>query len=168
MVGHSLHEVIGGILTEVAGSSVVRLDTACGGQEHICLFTSAGTNICDIDAAVLVDGRVKIIVEIEESDVKPTQVCGKFLTSALTKYADHKDKHPLSDDTVFIQVLDSKKLKDKSAKPQQWRDLEKEIQKIIPINGSTIKHYKLFFGKTEDFTTGEKRNEVIEFLKTHL
>ena len=47
---------------------------------------SRETTFCNADMILLKNGRVKVIFEIEETNIKPTQVFGKFLTSALSKF----------------------------------------------------------------------------------
>ncbi len=94
------------------------------------------------------EGRVRAIIEIEESNVKPTRVCGKFLTSALAKYLIHKSKGDLpiemDEEVAFIQILDSSKLvKGKTKKVDQWKLLEKSISSIIPLKNSRITRYRI-------------------------
>ena len=64
---------------------------------------------------VLKGNKVRLIVEIEESDVKPTQVCGKFLCSALSRYYIHEAEGntpvEMSANVAFIQVVDTSGLK---------------------------------------------------------
>jgi len=71
-------------------------DEACGGDQHISLFydeeKSRAAWYCDVDMLVLKENKVRAIIEIEESNVKPTQICGEFLTSALARYYIHENK----------------------------------------------------------------------------
>jgi hypothetical protein len=90
-----------------------------------------------------------MIVEIEESNVKPTQICGKFLTSALASYYIHNSKRnePIGMDgsVTFIQIVDTSKLvKEKTSKFKQWKALEESINRIIPLKNSKIRKYRLF------------------------
>jgi hypothetical protein len=78
---------------------------------------------------VLKEGKIKMIVEIEESNVKPTQVCGKFLTSALSKYYIHETQNnqpiEMDEKVTFIQILDTSRLvRGKTKKLKQWKQLE--------------------------------------------
>jgi hypothetical protein len=89
-----------------------------------------------------------MIVEIEESNVKPTQVCGKFLTSALAKCFMHESKGnkpvEMADSVVFIQIVDTSKLvRGRTAKFKQWKALEDSINKLLPVGDSRIRKYKL-------------------------
>jgi len=150
---HELHVKIGDLIDDSLGkhSQLVR-DQDCGGKQQIPLFCSEEksnkTKYCNVDLLVIQDGKIRVIVEIEESDVKPTQICGKFLTSALARYYIHEteDNLPIGmhDSVTFIQVVDTSKLKRLSLKPYQWKNLESSIGNILPIKGSNIKEYRLF------------------------
>jgi len=119
----------------------VILDQACGGKQNIPLFSSRkktrSTEICDVDILILKNGKIKVIFEIEESDVGPTQVCGKFLTSALSSYHISRDNktYAMDKSVLFLQILDTSKLKsDKTKKVKQWENIEKSIKRVIPID----------------------------------
>jgi hypothetical protein len=43
---------------------------------------------------------------------------------------------------VFIQIVDASKLKN-SAKPKQWKAIERSIQSILPLENSRITSYLL-------------------------
>jgi len=86
------------------------------------------------------------------------QICGKFLTSALSSYFIHESENNLpigmSDSVSFIQILSMSRLKEGTAKPDQWENLEKSIMNILPIKGSKIRKYKLLYGNVSDFKGG--------------
>ncbi len=113
-----LHLRIGKALSEYLGlrENVTLLrDAACGGNQHIPLFCndrkSRETEYCNVDMMILKGSRIKVIIEIEESNVKPTQVCGKFLTSALSKHYLHPSgKAEMDKSVTFIQILDTSAL----------------------------------------------------------
>jgi hypothetical protein len=94
-------------------------DKACGGNQWIPLFLSDAksrkTELCNVDLLVLKDNKIRLIVEIEESNVKPTQVCGKFLCSALSRYYIHEAEGnipvEMGANVAFIQVVDTCDLK---------------------------------------------------------
>jgi hypothetical protein len=123
---------------------------ACGGNQRIPLFydreKSRETEYCNVDLLVLKENKIKAI-EIEESNVKPTQTCGKFLTSALARYYIHENKEnepvEMNNYVAFIQIVDTSKLKKNSAKPKQWKALERSIQGILPLRNSRITSYML-------------------------
>ena len=141
-------------------------DEACGGRQRIPLFNTAQksrkTEYCNVDLLVLKQNKIKMIVEIEESNVKPTQICGKFLTSALTNYYIHTSEKNepigMDDSVTFIQIVDTSKLvKERTAKPQQWKVLEESINSIIPVKNSRITSYMLL--------TADKLDELTSLMK---
>jgi len=157
---HSEHKAIADIFENVLSSddglqSNYRLirDEACGGNQRIPLFyvteKSRATEYCNVDLLVLKDNRIRMIVEIEESDVKPTQICGKLLTSALASYYIHSSRNnepvEMGESVTFIQIVDTSKLvEDRTSKFDQWKALEKSIQNILPLKNSRINEYRLF------------------------
>jgi hypothetical protein len=151
---HSMHKVTGDLIEKALPSDYYLIrDEACGGMQRIPLFyieeKSRATEYCNVDLLVLKENKIRIIVEIEESDVKPTKICGKFLTSALASYYIHvskKDEPIEMDNSVtFIQIVETSKLvKDKTSKIPQWKALERSIQNLLPLKNSRITEYKLF------------------------
>lgn len=82
---NQLHLRIGEILEKTLGNKkgiVLLRDAACGGNQHIPLFCTSArsreTEYCNVDLMILKNNKIKVILEIEESNVKPTQVCGKL------------------------------------------------------------------------------------------
>jgi len=166
---HSLHKAVGSILIELEEIQFV-LDTACGGDHNIPLFgsdeRSRGSKLCNVDAVILRDEEIQVIFEIEEANIKPTQICGKLLTSALsTRYEYKGDKYMMSNKVVFVQVLDSSKLRDKTSKIQQFNMIEEMLNRILPVGESRIMEYKLFHGETGDFEFGKTRVEMTDYLR---
>ncbi len=142
-------------------------DPACDGKQHIPLFynpvKSKENEFCNVDMMILKHDKIRLIVEIEESNVKPTQVCGKFLTSALAKYFIHyvKNNEPIEMDenVTFIQILDTSKLaKGKTKKIVQWKQLETSINNLLPLKNSRITTYRLLtndeLSELEELTKG--------------
>ena len=129
---------------------------------------------CNVDLLVLSPDGVKVIVEIEEADITPIQICGKFLASALSRYFIHERKQNarigMSDSALFIQILNTSGLKkDKTSKIQQWKNIERSIQAATPIKGSRIAHCKLLCGDADDFVSGHTgRRELIDCIQAHL
>ena len=92
---HPLHEKIGNLIEgsfkNCADLKIVKDPACCREDEtdlqHIPLFStdqkSRHTRYCCVDMLILQKGEIRGIIEIEEADIKPTQICGKFLTSAL-------------------------------------------------------------------------------------
>jgi hypothetical protein len=159
---HPLHLAIGQLLRDAAAGVPrcdVVLDPACGGSQHLPLFLSAqksnANRLCCIDGLILRDRKVRVLVEIEESDMKPTKVFGKFLTSALSRgyrHERHGDEFlPLDDGALFLQVLDTERLPGGTSKVKQWSTLARSIQEILPAPSLRVGRYELLVGTTEEF-----------------
>jgi hypothetical protein len=173
---HQLHKIIGDCIkgTEFPDCKIIT-DPACGGQHNVPLFCSDvksnETEYCNVDLLVIKDNKIRVIIEIEETDVKPTQICGKFLTSALSSYYIHDSENTpigMSDSVLFIQILDTSQLKEKTSKIKQWKNLEKSIKNLLPFK--KIKKYKLLHGNGSDFKNGKgnKCAELITYIKEAL
>lgn len=184
MPSHPLHRAIGCILDSVRqslpaeqqGACILIKDPACVSQpsplyvrvpQNIPLFCSAvrsnSTEYCNVDALMLLEGKIKLIVEIEESALGPTQVFGKFLTSAAAMCYIHdtdgdapvvKDKRVL-----FVQILDTSDLKPRSTKRDQWKNIASSIQSLLPLG--SVSHYRLIHGDENDFAPGHPMAEQL-------
>jgi len=149
MPTHPLHQAIGRLLDVVhdslpadrRASCTLIKDPACLSgatpnyvrvPQNIPLFCSTAkgndTEFCNVDALILLGGKIKVIIEIEESALSPTQVFGKFLTSAaaLCYIHDADGTDPIHKDerVLFVQVMDTSELKPGSSKREQWRNIE--------------------------------------------
>jgi len=161
MVKHPLHKEVGKRISRSFGSNVLR-DPACSGSHRLPLFCnetkSRETEFCNVDILILKDDKVKVIVEIEESDIKPTQVCGKFLTSALSQYYIYDSIRYSFDDSVkFIHILDKSKLKARTRKLKQFEYLEVAINNILPLKNNNQIAYRIFAMSTNDFKEPMKK-----------
>jgi len=157
---HPLHKIVGECIGshKLPNCEIIK-DPACGGEQNVPLFCSEDksnkTEYCNVDLLILRDDKIRVVIEIEETDIKPTQICGKFLTSALSRYFIHECKNNvpvgMSDSVFFIQILNTSRLKEGTVKPDQWINLERSIMNILPIKGSKIREYKLLYGNVSDF-----------------
>jgi hypothetical protein len=153
-VNHPLHVKVADLVEKALPKSCKLIrDKACGGSQRIPLFISKqksrGTELCNVDLLVLRDNNVRLIVEIEESDVKPTQVCGKFLCSALSRYDIHEAEGnaqiEMGANVAFIQVVETSGLKmDRTSKLVEWQKLEDSIREVLPARGSAVTEYRVF------------------------
>ena len=165
---HELHKAIGAAIADakLPGCVVIK-DPACGGDQSIPLFCcpekSSKTEYCDVDLLIVKDNKVRVIVEIEEANITPIQICGKLLASALSSHFIHEKwgaPVEMGDSVLFIQVLDTSKLNlDKTSKTEQWSRVEKSIRGVLPIMGSSICCYRMFQGDTKDFALGSEKTE---------
>ncbi len=152
---HLLHKKIGNELeTYVKKFSNCRVikSPECGGERKIPLYCSKenghDTNYCEVDLLILSGDKIKVIVEIEESDKEPIHIFGKFLASALSPYYIYNSKiYKMDDSVTFIQMIDASKLKGKSSKCEQFANMKKSIQFIIPVKNSKIDRYELISEK---------------------
>jgi hypothetical protein len=152
---------------KLVGRGELIRDLACGGAQHIPLFIGLSkgldNRVCDVDLLIILNGQIRVIVEIEESGFLPTKICGKFLQSAIATHFIHNSQSghaiPYCNRVVFIQVLDgSKCLKQGSQKILQGKLIEQKIRSMLPLKGSSITNYHLFFIK------GFDDRESIEFV----
>lgn len=171
---HLLHKKIGNVLKKVDyGACELVLDPACGGDQNIPLFVekskSNQTQYCNVDALILNNGHARGIIEIEESNIKPTQICGKFLTSALADFYQHErhDDKPIPICAAyFLQIVDTSELiADKTSKLAQFENIEHSIKSSLPLKdrNSRIISYKLI--TTKGVNDKMKLNEIKKWIK---
>ncbi len=150
---HSLHLAVARALAAVAPARALYLDPACGGHQLLSLFVgdqpSVVTRICEVDALIVVEGQVRVIVEIEESGFIPTKICGKLLTSALATHFIHASLPgkaiPLGSDVLFIQVLDRIKLGPGAGhKAEQAELIAERVREGLPLGVRGIAHYEMY------------------------
>jgi hypothetical protein len=122
---------------------------------------------CNADAILVKSEKIRFILEIEESGINPTKVCGKFLTSALSRYFIHdvfkNEKIPINNNATFVQIMDSSKLPEKTSIIRKGEILENSIRDILPVKGSKITNYRLLFFKgDEDFSKESKKKAELK------
>jgi hypothetical protein len=94
---------------------------------------------CNVDAPLLLDSKIKLMMEIEESALGSPQVFGKFLSSAACFHihdADGDGALAKADEMGFVQVMDTSDLKPRSSKCDQRRNIKASIRSL-PTLGST-------------------------------
>ena len=168
---HKLHKAVAECIKsyDLPKDCELLRDPACGGDQNIPLFSSdsksRATRYSVVDMIILKDEKIKVIIEIEESDRTPIRICGKFLASALSKYFIHefRGNKPIEMDksVTFIQVCSTKNLKPGSAKEKQWVNLKDSINTLLESNNLSICRYELLPGKPKDF----KKNKCEDLLK---
>jgi len=175
---HPLHYVIGKHLEKELCSNFsnieVKRDPACGGNQLIPLFleedNTRENQLCQVDLMILKDNEIKAIIEIEESNIKPVQILGKLFASTLAKnYIHHSNKYQaikMADDVCFIQVLDTKILKEGSKKEAQWKKIEEKIQDILKKLNFPVKTYKIFYGKFDNID--DLLEDITQFINGEL
>jgi len=178
---HCLHKIVGDLIYKKfdgLDGVTVKKDFECCNKndprEQLPLFSSLKdqsriTQLCKVDMLIIANDKVKVIVEIEESGMIPTKICGKFLTSGLAQcYRSSKQQKcfPLSDKLLFIQVLSSKKIPKRSSIEPQWESMENVLKSIKNIKGRKMS-YRLISWKP-DKQDKEHAKELFGHIETFL
>lgn len=174
---HPLHESISDIIEEyfcnVPNAHVYR-DPACGkgqlGNRNLPMFFGERSNkaeFTNVDLVVTVNSQIKLICEIDESNVKPNHIFGKYLSIASSNLLGiGKKLIRLENKFFFLQILDKTKLKEKSNKTHQWKNIELRIKDTICIIDNHIKDYAIISGTKEDFDKSHPSfDKLIKFLR---
>lgn len=188
---HSFHRLIGDIISENITGEDIRIlkDPACEPEGHVLplYYSNRKENgdseklknrreriFTNVDLLILKENKIKVIIEIEESNVKPIHIFGKFFAAAFSSYYFHplegEGKIEMADSVLFIQILDTSNLKEgKTAKIEQWENIKKSIQRISPIEKSNIDQYKIFYGDEAEFgKKAKRREELVQYIKQNL
>ena len=84
-------------------------DQACQGKQQNSLFITKKDRkeiICKVDLLIIKDLKIRVIIEVDESNIIPTKICGKFLTSALSKrYIRNQVEYEMNEKVFFLQIL---------------------------------------------------------------
>jgi len=169
---HTLHQAVGNTLRSIERQGTeILLDAACGGKgRQIRLFgdESVGNSSCLtwVDAAIVVDGEIKVVLEIEESNVRPLYLCGKVFATALCNYCSRgRHRIPMAPSMLFIQVIISPKTT--SSKLKQCEYLEKTINQIFRKLEHRLHTYSFHHAPADSFqrSDGEAlREEIVAFI----
>ena len=108
---------------------------------------SRATNYCWPDVAIIHDGKVRIIFEIEQAGiVSPGRIGSKLVPVTLSTYLCNEEIgcHPvsISRETTLIQVVNTSYLRPTTRKILQYSNLEDDIRKMLPLG--CIDRYFLF------------------------
>lgn len=172
-VEHKLHEVVADCIKGCLPSNCELLkDPACRGNQNLQLFftdeKSRAARYSVVDMLILKNNKIKVIIEIEESDKTPIRICGKFLASALASCFIHESRgdKPIKMDkqVTFIQICSTEKLKSGSSKKEQWGNLKKSIKNLLILNKLSVCRYELLWGKPKDFKK-DKCEDLLKIIK---
>jgi hypothetical protein len=152
--------VAAAVQVAVGDTEKVFCDPACiesGNKMRLPLFAgekSSAARMCNVDLLVIVGDQVQIIIEIDESSIRPTQIFGKFLQAVASDYfslGGRKSKrYPLADDLLFLQVLDGSRLHPtKSRKLDQAKVISARIGELMS-HKSGLKYHALYWKGTEE------------------
>jgi hypothetical protein len=132
-------------------NSHVVLAPECGGSHRIQLFSSGvksrAVNYCWPDAAIIQNGEVRVILEIEQAGIVSSgRIGSKLVPATLSTYLCNKEIgcHPvsISSETALIQVVNTACLRPATRKIIQYGNVEGGIRKLLPLG--CIRHYFLF------------------------
>jgi len=112
------------------------------------------THFADADLIITQDRKVRVIIEIEESNINPNHIMGKFLGNALSPFYISKYESTTFEQSscLFIQICDIKKLPDDSNKRTQFDQISLGISSLLPSNKFKIIDYCLIYGIQNEFT----------------
>ena len=181
---HPFHQLIGDIISENISGEGLRIlkDPACDPDGHVLplyyskvedegervtINNSRSRIFTNVDLLILKKNKIKVIIEIEESNVKPIHIFGKFFAAAFSSFYSHHTEDQnfieMADSVLFVQILDTENIKiDKTQKIKQWENIKKSIKEIIPIADSKTKKYRLLYGKASEFGVNrEERKELV-------
>jgi hypothetical protein len=168
---HPLHKLIGQILvrTEMESGEPL-LGKDCGGDQHVQLFcnnrAARASRFCSIDAAVRTNDELKIIIEIEESDIRPVALLGKVSASARASHCIHKRViYPIAARAPFIQVIDTRKLSSRSSKLDQCRYLLESVRNTLSTTGGSLRGYEIFHRDIAEFERPAAQSELQDSLR---
>jgi hypothetical protein len=153
-IRHPLHRKVGNLMCQWCDPSRLVLDPACSAHGHnapifLVPEKSRAAEICNVDALLLCGDYVRLIIEVEETDIKPTNICGKFLTSALGMCYIHRT-HGIRQyhlrDATFVQILSSAGLHGaRSKKRRQAQLIAKAITDLCNHGVLPITQYAQFW-----------------------
>ncbi len=177
---HPLHYIIGKILSQIPLKKNANLfsDQACGLKNpiNIQFFLSMEKprrplRLCYVDSLILVNDKIRIVIEIEESGRYPGKIIGKFFTFMLAPYFIQKDRvYDKNKDLLFLQIIDTtdSDSKKNSSKGAQWKAIEDAIQKYIAVPSGIRYEYRILHGRPDDFEKGERNKEFKKLLNDAL
>jgi hypothetical protein len=117
---------------------------------------SRGGRYTCVDGALVLNSVVRLILEIEEVGANgflPARLIGKLGTAALSRYliaGGRTPPVPFAERVKFVHVVNAAGLKPGSRKPEQYANLERDIQQQFMPLGS-IADYCLIVGDAEAF-----------------
>jgi len=141
----------------------------CRGDWRLPLFCSdikSWVNLnCHVDGLVILDGKVRLLFEIDESDIRPTALFGKFLAACDSQYFIHWTKldRPIPiTNAVLFQVVSTMKLPDGTWKKDQFKRIESDIKEMLKGSECTpLDDYRLLCGTPEEFGVQESMGRVL-------
>lgn len=154
---HRFHQALGKLVNQLGltlGKDIWKAPE-CDGPKQIPLqhcVRSKCVQFCLVDMLIIQPDMI-VVIEIEESDVKPLHLFGKFFATAFSTHFNGLDirKLPL----LFIQVVDTSKVNlDEGQKDEQWDRIEEILSRYADEQQEKKVRYKMFRGRSADFEEG--------------
>ena len=171
---HKFHEIIAKALDINVAPGRFVWDAACGGSQWVSLFRepakSRSNRFACADGALILDSSVRIVLEIEEAGTNgflPARIAGKLTSSALCRYfiaGGQTQAVPFGEHVTFLQVINSAGLQPGSRKLDQYVNLHRAIQGLMPLG--SITEYRLIAGAADDFKSGNAGDELRRAVKS--
>ena len=162
MPDHPFHLKIGTLVRGLCLPSIreIWIDPACDPDSPgvITLFHGTGPDrvrFCLVDILITQPNKV-VIIEIEESDVKPLHLFGKFFASVHSTH--HRDTDISKLPLLFIQVLLEP---ERTRKGEQWDCIEQILKGNAENWQGRRVEYELARGKSADFEDGGKEGQKL-------
>lgn len=150
---HPLHRKVGECLKELEkldGKYEVLLSSECGGQNDIPFYLEEGKtlserNICNVDAVIIDrnNSQIVAVVEIEESNVSPVNLCGKLIATALAQCCIYRERSYCLRNLLLLHIL---KAPEKGVKKKQVENLMKRLNNSGLFSlGLSVSAYKVIW-----------------------
>lgn len=157
---HNLSAAIHNRYNHPPKTQVLLTGPECGGEAQIALFSRMPkcreTKYCCVDIAIIHELSVRAIIEIENSgNIGPFKIGGKLIPVALSKHLIHPWVGTIgleASSVTFIQIANTNSLAEATKKLKQYRNLESDIEKLLPIG--SIATYHLIPGTASEFHKG--------------
>jgi len=175
MINHDFHKIIGDILKndpllKESGYELI-LDSACGGNRNISFFcsnkVSRDTRFAQPDIIIHDGDGIRVVLEIEHSNIRPVYLMGKFFGNAIGTNFYFEKRFITQKNALFIQICDVAKLKKGNKKEDQFSNIQNQINSKLPLKESGFEKYQLLSGTPHDFTRG-KEKELVDIIHKFL
>jgi hypothetical protein len=167
---YELRKTVGDVLRSIderPGIRVLLDGGACGGNGGQIRFYGEKppghhTYLAAVDAALVQNGEIRVVVEIEHSDIRPLYLCGKVLATAISQYGKYGDELlPISEKLLFLQVF-AKRVEDEEwSKLSQCRYLENQISQGLRKYMEGRLKCSFHFGTIEEFLSDPRHQEPL-------
>jgi hypothetical protein len=188
---YELHRAVGTVLRSIEYPNIeVLLDSACGGEgKRLRLYGGGGGEtaegdslLASVDAALIVNGEIGVLIDIQLPDVRAIYLCAKVFATALSNYHSRKPRIPLAERVMFIQVIQypneepqiwsetaARRKARGTYRPPGYAHLEREISRLLRDTKSRVWRYVFHCGFSRSFDLQGSdakalKKEILDFL----